>query len=109
MGDGMDFPIEGTEEKNEYNPLHSHEPAVAPVFDPEGRCLVCSMLVALQEMRQWLDGHSSWLNVYGNHERGAEIVAVLDAQEVVKRAAAIQGFSAAAEMLTLLGGLNRGR
>jgi hypothetical protein len=26
---------------NFYDPRHPHEPEVAPVFDPEGRCLVC--------------------------------------------------------------------
>jgi hypothetical protein len=26
---------------NEYSPLHPHEPETAPVYDHEGRCLVC--------------------------------------------------------------------
>lgn len=29
---------------NQVSTKHPHEPAVAPVYDPEGRCLVCGCL-----------------------------------------------------------------
>lgn len=35
---------------NEYSPLHPHEPSTPPVIDDEGRCLVCGVEVALQDV-----------------------------------------------------------
>ena len=35
---------------NEFSPLHSHEPTIPRTLDPEGRCLVCVLLVRIEEL-----------------------------------------------------------
>jgi hypothetical protein len=60
---------------DEYSPLHPHEPGLPPVFDDEGRCLVCCRLEeafeAGQEMRYREDvgegiviGQEEWMLRY---------------------------------------------
>lgn len=42
---------------------HAHEPAIPPTLDAEGRCLVCSLLVAadtLYEAVIWMSGSPSF-------------------------------------------------
>ena len=44
------------EPANLYSPHHPHEPEVAPVLDPEGRCLVCAFAIQQrQECEEQLD------------------------------------------------------
>lgn len=38
-----------TDERNEYDPRHPHEPEVPPTFDSEGRCLVCGLMVSVED------------------------------------------------------------
>lgn len=43
------------------SPLHPHEPAIPPLYDMEGRCVVCGLLVLRDELdahiRRELDAH----------------------------------------------------
>lgn len=41
------------------------------------------------ELLAWTEGRKSYTNIYAHHERAPEAVAVLDAQEVVRLAAAV--------------------
>ena len=51
---------------NEFDPRHSHEPGIEPVFDREGRCLVCGVLVGLERLERLeakVDGLTGTLEV----------------------------------------------
>lgn len=82
---------------DEVSSQHTHEPAIQPVFDCDGRCLVCSAQVEADEMRAWATGAKSWTNMIGPGLT-PDVVATMDAQEVVKHAAAIQGYAALIEV-----------
>lgn len=79
---------------------HPHEPTVAPVYDPDGRCLICSIMVESDELRAWKNGEKSWTNLTGGapERYSPDVVAVMDAQEVVKHAAAIRGLATLLEV-----------
>jgi hypothetical protein len=42
------------DESPQYDPRHPHEPQIPPVLDEDGRCLVCLLLVAVDEAEQSL-------------------------------------------------------
>lgn len=41
---------------------HPHEPETAPVYDPEGRCLVCTVAVLSGEVEHWRSKATAYLS-----------------------------------------------
>jgi hypothetical protein len=85
-----DFANSGnTVEQNQESPLHPHERGgfgnLAPVYDPEGRCLICSIMVQSDELRAWADGRKSRTNLSHTapEKYPPDVVAAMDAQEVL--------------------------
>lgn len=48
-----------------FNPRHPHEPDVAPVFDAEGRCLICGCQWRDTEIAAWMNGVADFVEPMG--------------------------------------------
>jgi len=53
----------------------------------------------LSEMKDWIEGRRSWTNLGPHEPYTPDVIAAMDAQEVVKHAAAAQAYGALAAQI----------
>jgi hypothetical protein len=70
------------------------ERVLSPTYVPPAAVISADVARMVAEMSDWLEGRRSWMNLGPLAPYTPDVIAVMDAQEVTKRAAAIPAYLA---------------